>query len=92
MASKSKLFLFPLYSLEKTLLWALIAKPLISGGMNHVSEVEESFPHYITITLLMFVFLNYCYNFEMICTFVAGSPGQNRGEVYSGFINLQFSL
>lgn len=42
-----------LYSLEKPLVWATVAKSLISEGMNHVSEVEELFTHYIKITTFM---------------------------------------
>lgn len=35
-----------LYSLEKPLVWAIIAKSLISEGMNHVSEVEVIYTLY----------------------------------------------
>lgn len=42
-----------LYSLEKPLVWAIIAKSLLSEGVNHASEVAELFTHYIKITTFM---------------------------------------
>lgn len=56
LAKACSIFGFSLNSLEKLLPWAVIANPRISEGVNHVSEVQELFPHYIKITPFMLLF------------------------------------